>query len=110
MGEWRIVIEGGPSGHGCDRKKAEGEVLDSCGRSDCPDCYAVEILATLRLRGVPVKSATFTHWPGTPDEVVDEYLPGAARPSVVATRKRGNFLPKTKPAAPPEHLDDHPKS
>jgi hypothetical protein len=95
MGDWQITIDGGPSGHGCDRRSVEGETLQSCGRSDCPDCVAVEVIANLARRGVPVKKATVTHWPGTPQTVVDEYRPGTLTGTVTGTRVSGNFRPKS---------------
>lgn len=106
MGDWELKIEGGPSDHGCDRKAVEGETLQSCGRSDCPDCMAVEVLSNLQRRGVTVKRATVTHWPGTPESVVDEYRPGIPKGAIVGTRLTGNFRPK----AAPEHAPAEPKS
>jgi hypothetical protein len=112
MGKWKIEIEGGPSDHGCDRRAIEGETLQSCGRSTCPDCVVVETLSNLQRRGVMVEGATITHWPGTPEQVVDHYRPGTITGTVIGTRHSGDFRPKPK-AAPadtlPEHADE-PKS
>jgi hypothetical protein len=39
----------------------------------CPDCRTREFVEDLGRR-MQVKSATFTHWPGQPTEVVDDLL------------------------------------
>ncbi len=82
MGTYRIEIEA-TGGHGCDRRAKEGEAIqvgDDCG---CPDCTAARFVASLARNGSSVASATLTHWPGQPGEVVDDL---AAR-----RRKRGSF-------------------
>jgi hypothetical protein len=75
-------------GHGCDRVAREGEPLAArCGRVDsCPDCAAAELvgrLYQLGLLSLPGTSATFTHWPDTPEQVVDDMITGK--------RKSGQF-------------------
>jgi hypothetical protein len=86
MGLHRIEISM-VGGHGCDREAKEGEPLKGCGQDSCPDCSArafVEKFKALGAFNYPGEaSATFTHWPGKPEEVVDDLLDG--------TRKKGHF-------------------
>lgn len=82
MGQYRIEITA-VGGHGCDRSTKEGERLQGCKRRGCPDCYAAELVEQMRRSGQSIESATFTHWPDTPGEVVDDLLAPA--------RKKGHF-------------------
>lgn len=81
MGQYKIEVTA-VGGHGCDRAAKEGERLMGCRRRGCPDCDAAAFVEELR-KSQSVESATFTHWPGTPGEVVDDMLAPA--------RKKGNF-------------------
>lgn len=97
MGMHRIEITM-VGGHGCDRTAKEGEPLAArCGRVDsCPDCAAAELVGRLYQMGLfssPGTGATFTHWPGTPEQVVDDMLTGK--------RQSGDFTPKAAAPAPP---------
>ena len=74
MGNFRLVIES-VGGHGCDRQAGPGEELHLCGQPYCPDCRAYE-LAAKYTNGWPQTKATFTHWPDTPEEVVDDLVSG----------------------------------
>ena len=55
----KIASQGG---HGCNREAVEGETFHACGKLDCPDCFAAELVAIFNRR-FPVHFATFTHWP-----------------------------------------------
>ncbi len=81
MGNFKIEVEA-VGGHGCDRTTKEGGQLKPCGQPTCPDCIAHAMVKALRQSGT-VNSATLTHWPTTPQEVVDDILAG--------TRKKGSF-------------------
>lgn len=73
-------------GHGCDRNAKEGEPLVGCGRDGCPDCEATAFVKRFAARGsfaLPGTGATLTHWPDTPEEVVDDLVAGI--------RKSGEF-------------------
>jgi len=83
MGQFNINITA-IGGHGCTRKEKPGEKLHGrCGRFGCPDCMAYDFLQQLRQKGVTVEDATFTHWPGTKVEVVDDLVKNE--------RRSGNF-------------------
>lgn len=74
MGNFRIVIDAA-GGHGCDRVAKVGEVLSGllgCTAESCPDHQAAEFVKQLVARGAIVETASLTHWPGEPSEVVDD--------------------------------------
>lgn len=72
MGQFRLSITAiGP--HGCNRKAKAGEKLhDRCGRFGCPDCMAYDFLQQMKQKGMMIGEATFTHWPGSDNEVIDD--------------------------------------
>lgn len=82
MGQFKVeIIANG--GHGCDRRAKPGEKLYArCVRLDCPDCLANDFAQMLRQKGNALVVATFTQWPGTEHEVVDDLITN--------TRKSGN--------------------
>ena len=87
MGAFNINITG-VGGHGCERKAKAGEKLWSrCGKYTCPDCMAYDFVQQMKQKGMFGNStedkAEFTHWPGKPDQVVDDLLTN--------TRKDGHF-------------------
>lgn len=60
-------------GHGCNRSAKVGEEVSGCGKMGCPDCEAKRAVEALLKAGVgSFEKARFVHWPGQPDEVVDE--------------------------------------
>ena len=61
MGDFLIKIAS-QGGHGCNREARAGEVFHGCGRLDCPDCFAAELVQQYARR-FPIHYATFTHWP-----------------------------------------------
>lgn len=84
MGNFRIEIDA-VGGHGCDRAAKAGEKLGPVPKnhtSTCPDCMARDFVDRLRAAGMfghGHDSATLTHWPGDPGEVVDDLLAGVRR-------------------------------
>jgi len=49
---------------------------------DCPDCLAHEFVQQLAQRGFfsnQPADATLTHWPGSPDQVIDDLLKNERR-------------------------------
>lgn len=78
MGDFRIVIEA-TGGHGCQRELKAGAIVGTCDSPGCPDCQARALVKTLRATGNTVKSATLTHWPGDPSEVVDDLVSGVRK-------------------------------
>ena len=83
MGTFRIVIEG-VGAHGDDRIAREGERITlNLGAYRSPDAIAKDTVEQLRAVGVIDLTATLTHWPGTPEEVVDDL--------VIMTRVKGSF-------------------
>lgn len=90
MGDFKIeaTICGG---HGCDRKAKPGETLQPCGRFGCLDCEFREWLKRFPM----VKGAKVTHWPDTPEQVVDELRGKEAYADgrfLVPTRASGSFV------------------
>jgi hypothetical protein len=74
MGQFNINITA-VGGHGCERNAKAGDRLyGRCQRLSCPDCLAYDFVQTMRAKGFNVESATFTHWPNTPTQVVDDLL------------------------------------
>lgn len=75
MGQFRVEIVA-VGGHGCDRTTKEGQPLyGRCSRHRCVDCDISELLLKWKTLNVAsIESATFTHWPGTESEVVDDLL------------------------------------
>lgn len=61
-------------GHGCNREAKVGEEVRGCARMGCPDCEARRAVEQMIRSGVgSFERARFVHWPGQPDEVVDEF-------------------------------------
>ena len=85
MGDFRIVIES-VGGHGCDRAAKEGQAIEYKEEPRhveyCPDCKAKQLVELFK-RGWSTTRATLTHWPGTPEEVVDDLAAGV--------RTKGSF-------------------
>jgi hypothetical protein len=84
-------------GHGCNRDAKVGEEVVGCGKMGCPDCEARRAVEMLLKAGVGMfEKARFVHWPGQPDEVVDEmtlayaYEGGPVR--VKVTRRKQDFF------------------
>lgn len=107
MGQFKIEITG-IGGHGCRRDPKAGDPVYGCRRVDCPDCLTadfVERLAHHCTGSHNLTSATFTHWPGEPTEVVDRLT---VKPTgyVEVTRERGDFAPKGPLHAPPPPIRD----
>jgi hypothetical protein len=92
MGQYRMEITA-VGGHGCKREPIEGERVYGCRRMDCPDCAFADFVERLRRHGAGpmIESATFTHWPGTPNEVVDR-VTIAEWGGAEVTRERGRFV------------------
>lgn len=82
MGTFKIEITA-VGGHGQDREKKEGEIVDfNAGGENTPDAIAKKCVDDLKAAGVNVEEATIIHWPGSETEVTDDML--------TSTRK-GNF-------------------
>jgi hypothetical protein len=86
MGTFKITIIA-VGGHGVDRSKKDGEVVDfSEGGDSSPDALAKKLVEALRASGCsfdyPDHGATITHWPGQESEVNDDLLTGV---------RKGNF-------------------
>ena len=90
MGQYKIEITA-VGGHGCQRELKDGETVYGCGRMDCPDCITAKFVADLARAQNNIESATLTHWPGSPSEVVDTF----ARPETHTIRakrpRKGGF-------------------
>lgn len=92
MGQFRMEVVA-HGGHGCKREPKEGERVYGCRRTDCPDCAFADFVERLRRNGAGsmVERATFTHWPGTPEEVVDEIAINPTHGFAEVTRMKGSF-------------------
>jgi hypothetical protein len=79
MGNFVVEVSS-VGGHGCQRDKKDGEVVEGCGYESCPDCAARDFVARLKKIGCwfdfPGAKATITHWPDGPGTVVDDLLTG----------------------------------
>jgi hypothetical protein len=61
-------------GHGCNREAKVGEEVMGCGKMGCPDCESRRAVVQLMTAGVGTfERARFVHWPGSAEEVVDEF-------------------------------------
>ena len=86
MGQFNINVTA-IGGHGCERRAKEGDQLyGRCQRLTCPDCLAYDFVQLLRQKGFQVESAIFTHWPNTPQEVIDDIAANAG-----GRRLKGQF-------------------
>jgi len=75
MGNFRVEINA-VGGHGCSREVKNGGTVFGCRIIGCADCETREFVGRLKAKGVDVKSATLTHWPGDPTEVQDDLVSG----------------------------------
>lgn len=75
MGNFVIHIEA-VGGHGCQRDKKAGAVVEDCGEPNCPDCNARQLVKKLGAGGNSIVRATLTHWPEGPGTVVDNLKTG----------------------------------
>jgi hypothetical protein len=94
MGRFKLEIVA-VGGHGCQRDKKDGETVYGCGHITCPDCQFFSMIAEFARKsaGCTIESATLTHWPGQPGEVVDELKKDVPLQHVsIAPRvRRGSF-------------------
>ena len=75
MGDFHIAIKA-QGGHGCQRELGNGDVVEGCGQTECPDCKSRAFVKSLQASGAVVGGAVLIHWPGTPEEVMDNLLTG----------------------------------
>lgn len=80
MGMYRLEIEA-VGGHGCNREIKDGGTTYGCGHRACPDCEVRALIDQLRAKGSSVSKAVLTHWPDTPQTVVDDLLTGVRKGS-----------------------------
>lgn len=79
MGQFKLEIVG-TGGHGCERKAQPGERLYArCGKFGCPDCMSYDFVQQLKQKGFGLTEGTFTHWPETTTQVVDDLLKNERR-------------------------------
>jgi hypothetical protein len=72
MGTFRVEVQA-VGGHGCQREKKSGEVVEGCGAPSCPDCITREYVSKLKASGASVESALLVHWPQS-GTIVDNLL------------------------------------
>jgi hypothetical protein len=84
MGTFRIEVQT-VGGHGCERDVKDGGIVRGCKLPGCPDCMAREFVARLKAYGMLFDQlgsyARITHWPGTPQQVVDDLDTGVRKSS-----------------------------
>jgi hypothetical protein len=83
MGDFVIEIRA-TGGHGCQRDKKDGEVVEGCGFENCPDCMVREFVKKFKDKGMlgfQTNYARLTHWPEGPGTVVDNLLTGVRKGS-----------------------------
>jgi hypothetical protein len=76
MGDFTITIKA-VGGHGCQREKGDGAVVEDCGHEGCVDCSARRFVADYAKKA-SVREATLQHWPEQPGPL-DDLLPGGKR-------------------------------
>lgn len=86
MGDFRIIVNA-IGGHGQDRAKKSGDVVDfSEGGYNSPEAIAKRFVDELKAKGVNVESAVVVHWPldnyggqtqnGRTSQIIDDLLTG----------------------------------
>ena len=92
MGDFRIEVHA-VGAHGCARDRKDGEEVYGCGQQNCPDCLTAQYITDMTRAGAMVKSATLTHWPGQPSEVVDAFVLDHRTPVLIRAirRRKGSF-------------------
>lgn len=87
MGDFitRVLAVGG---HGCQREKKSGEIVEGCGQSYCPDCIFRNYVKALKASGADVKVASITHWPA---ELPHYNNQGEVQDDVLTGKRRGSF-------------------
>ena len=85
MGDFRIIING-IGGHGQDRDKKDGEVVNFQEDANSPDALAENFVKDLQAKGINVENASIVHWPldnyggqlenGRSSQIVDNLLTG----------------------------------
>jgi hypothetical protein len=94
MGNFRIVIDA-VGGHGQDRGKKDGEVVDF--GATTPESHAAAFVMELKKQGNSVHSAKFIHWPGdythVPEKhlIVDDLINGTRQGSFMTEQKYGKL-------------------
>jgi hypothetical protein len=90
MGDFRVIIDA-VGGHGQDRSKKDGEVVNFKADGELsPEALAQEFVEKLKSSGCSVQSAKVIHWPADnyPDsssgrvageEIVDDLLTGVRK-------------------------------
>jgi hypothetical protein len=83
MGDFRIIVNA-IGGHGQDRSKKDGEVVDF--GTNTPEAIAKEFVEKLKASGVIVEDASVVHWPidnyggqlknGRTNQIVDNLVTG----------------------------------
>lgn len=91
MGDFRIIING-IGGHGQDRDKKNGEIVNFQKDPSSPDALAESFVKQLKEKGVNIEDATIIHWPldnyggqlknGRSQQIADDLLTG---------KRTGNF-------------------
>lgn len=90
MGDFRVELNA-VGGHGCQREVKDGGEVYGCGHVRCPDCITARFVREMIAAGASVKSATLTHWPGQPSQVVDEFEVSTPAHLLQARKRRGSF-------------------
>jgi len=62
MGDFRIVING-IGGHGQDRDKKNGEIVNFQEDPSSPDALAENFVKALKEKGISIEDASIIHWP-----------------------------------------------
>jgi len=82
IGQFRIIITA-TGGHGVDRGKKDGEIVDFNADGEyTPDAIAKRLVNELKRFGATLKNASIVHWPETDGQVTDDLLTGI---------RKGNF-------------------
>lgn len=80
MGQFRVELTA-VGGHGCQREIKDGGNVRDCGEPRCLDCITRRYVNDIAKTGSTIEAATFTHWPGTPEQVIDNLVTGERKGS-----------------------------
>jgi hypothetical protein len=91
MGDFRITVKA-VGGHGCQREVKDGGTVYGCRSMICPDCITARYVSEMKRAGVAVEAATIEHWPGTANQVIDEFdVDRNSSLAIAARTRRGSF-------------------
>lgn len=71
MGMFRVQVQA-VGNHGCQRDVKDGGIVEGCGLPGCTDCITRTYISALKASGASVENAYITHWPESPNSILDD--------------------------------------